>query len=162
LPNTTPVRQNTQSTLHLWQFCRLQPDISHFRCFSKFQKIFIIFLAFQRLSILCLDWTTVQMTVQWSTSTWPGEWLCRLRIFMVFLSLSKNMPKEYLKLGHDNFLLYQFLSISDHSFYDSTLYSLQYQQHHYINHTTSQYLKLCIPKKKNKVWISLCYLLKMN
>jgi len=40
LTNTTEAIQNTQSTLHLWQFCKLQPDISHFRCFFKISENF--------------------------------------------------------------------------------------------------------------------------
>jgi hypothetical protein len=46
----------------------------------------------------------------------PGDRLSWLRVFMVFLSSSWNMPGWHLTLGHDRFLLYPFLPFTYHLF----------------------------------------------
>jgi hypothetical protein len=56
-------------------------------------------------------------------------WLSWLRFSVFFPSLSRQMPVQHLKLGHNNLLLHPFQFVINQSPYHLTLYFLSYWQH---------------------------------
>jgi hypothetical protein len=55
------------------------------------------------------------------------------KTFMVFFSPSRQMPGEYLKLGHERFFSLLFKLIIHQRFYHLMLHNLSYWNHYYVN-----------------------------
>jgi hypothetical protein len=83
-----------------WQYSLYKPQ--HAQLFMHF-----VLTSNNKLNIL-ISWSTCLYSEGPEFKSWPRDQLSWLRLFMVFLSPSRQMSGLYLNLGHDHFFPHSF------------------------------------------------------